>query len=355
MKVRLANSKDSAAWNKFITNYHPEHHAHLWSWKRVFENSFGHKCYYLIAENESNTICGILPLVLINSLLFGRSLISLPYLNGGGLLAEAETVGLNLIEHALKISREESCRYTEIRERKSSSFLKNENFISRSHKVSMKLELKETYEKTFASFPSKLRSQIRRPEREQMTVTVFTPNASSTKIETDSAAQSFYSVFAKNMRDLGTPVYPFRLFAETLNENLGNSTVITVFLKNTAVASGLLVGFGDSIEMVWASSLKEHNSKSPNMLLYSRAIEHACKSGYKYFDFGRSTPDSSTYHFKAQWGAKASQLFWYYPNTCNAPDINPSNSKFKFLVFIWKRLPLFLANWLGPILTKGIP
>jgi FemAB-related protein (PEP-CTERM system-associated) len=169
--------------------------------------------------------------------------------------------------------------------------------------------------------------------------------------------KDFYDVFSRNMRDLGTPVCGPEFFAEILRAFPANSRIGVVYLNKEPVAGGFLYGFRQVLEIPWASSDRRYNRLAPNMLLYRSVLEYACHEGYRVFDFGRSTPDSGTYRFKEQWGARPVQLNWHYwlSNGGPLPDLSPSNEKFRWAIFLWQRLPLFVAQCLGPAVIRHIP
>jgi FemAB-related protein (PEP-CTERM system-associated) len=197
------------------------------------------------------------------------------------------------------------------------------------------------------AFPSKLRSQIRRPQKEGMTARVG-------GIE---LLGEFYRVFSRNMRDLGTPVYG-KAFFRTILETFPKETAIcSVSWNENVVAAGLVYAFREVIEIPWASSDRRYDRLSPNMLLYSTVLEYACQHGYKVFDFGRSSVDSGTYRFKQQWGAQQHQLYWYYWLAAgqDIPQLNPENPKYKAAIALWQYLPLPLTNFLGPHIVKYLP
>jgi FemAB-related protein (PEP-CTERM system-associated) len=169
---------------------------------------------------------------------------------------------------------------------------------------------------------------------------------------------SFYDIFSTNMRDLGTPVYGKKFFRNILREFPTSTWICTVRTKeDKAVASGFLVGFKKRLEIPWASSLRSHNSSSPNMLLYWTSLKFACENGYDTFDFGRSTPGEGTYKFKEQWGAKPVQLFWHYWLRSGGPlpELNPHNPKYKMAIKIWQKLPLSVTNLIGPAIVRNLP
>jgi len=167
----------------------------------------------------------------------------------------------------------------------------------------------------------------------------------------------FYQVFARNMRDLGTPVYSPRLFAEVLSAFPDRTRLIVVRLNDKPVAAGFTYRTGSMIEIPWASSIRDFNSLCPNHMLYWHAIDTAAAEGVTVFDFGRSTPGEGTFKFKEQWGAEPVALHWEYwlPAGGAVPDQSPKNPKFNLAIETWKRLPLWLANRVGPRLVRGIP
>jgi FemAB-related protein (PEP-CTERM system-associated) len=195
-------------------------------------------------------------------------------------------------------------------------------------------------------FDRKVRNQIRKAEKSGLTAEVGRAEL----------LPDFYAVFARNMRDLGTPVYTRRLFDEVLRAFPDRTQVIVIRRGGTALAAAVTYRTGRTVEVPWASSLREFNSLCPNHLLYWRAIEAAIGADCDTLDFGRSTPHEGTYQFKSQWGAEPLPLHWEYPFlTGQVPDQGPTNPKFRAAIEIWKRCPLWLANAVGPHIVRSIP
>ena len=169
--------------------------------------------------------------------------------------------------------------------------------------------------------------------------------------------EDFYRVFSRCMRDLGTPVYAKKFFDVLVKAFPKESRICVISLDGVPLAAGLLYGFRHTLEIPWAASDKRYNRLSPNMLLYSSALQYACQQGFQFFDFGRSTPDSGTYRFKEQWGAKPRQLYWYYwlAGGQRIPELNPDNPKFKAAISVWQHLPLPVTNLIGPHIVKYLP
>jgi hypothetical protein len=164
-------------------------------------------------------------------------------------------------------------------------------------------------------------------------------------------------VFAAAMHELGTPVYPRRFFDVVLEALGGLAIVLVVRVQGRAEAAALLVRHGQRIEVPWAAASGAAKRASINMWMYARLLEHSLAEGAAAFDFGRSTVDSGTYRFKAQWGAQARQLHWHYalPPGAAIPQLNHSNPKYARAVELWRRMPLWCANLIGPRIAGKLP
>jgi serine/alanine adding enzyme len=307
------------------------------------EKTFGHPTFYNMALDENGAVQGVLPLVFLRSRLFGRFLVSLPYLNYGGLVTSSPEATALLLEEAGRCARALRSRHIELRHVAGLQL----DWPKKDHKVSMRLALPERFEDLMKVFPPKLRSQIRRGEKEGMTVQV-----GGLELLDD-----FYRIFSRNMRDLGTPVYEKDFFKEILSTFPRDARLCCVYLQDQVLAAGTLYGFREIIEIPWAASDRRYARMAPNMMLYGSVLRYACEQGYRVFDFGRSTKDSGTYRFKEQWGAKPVQLHWYYW-LCDGgplPELNPQNPKYALAIRIWQHLPVPVATFIGPRVAKYLP
>ena len=342
MRIATLQDTDATKWDQFVLGSEMASVYHLTGWRDVIERSFGHRTHYLMAM-EGDEILGILPLVFMKSILFGRSLVSLPFFNYGGIYADRLDIRQLLLQEAVGLANREKASYIELRHYGSCDL----GLRSKTAKVAMILALPSTAEELWSGFRPKLRSQIRRAEREGMEVRLGGVNL----------LDGFYRVFSTNMRDLGTPVYPKAFFRNIIETFPTASKILTILYKQQPVASGFLVASKGKVEIPWASSLRQYNPLAPNMLLYWQSLKNSCDCGYAQFDFGRSTIESPTYKFKQQWGARPLQLHWDYwlPAGSRLPEISPSNPKYRLRIAAWKRLPLAMANVLGPRIVRHIP
>lgn len=344
MIIRLMQEDDRKQWDQYVTSSSMSTGYHLTGWKDVIEKSFGHKTYYLYAEDGNGNIQGILPLVQLKSILFGNYMVSLPYVNYGGVCADDDEVASRLLDEAAAIAVAMEAKHIEFRHTRSIA----KDLPEKKVKVCMSLPLPGNSDDLWQSFSAKLRSQIRRPSKEGLCA----------RVGRAEEVGGFYEVFAANMRDLGTPVYGREFFENILTVFPDSSWICTVYSREgRAVASGFLTGFKERLEIPWASSLRNFNHQSPNMLLYWSVLRFACEKGFRSFDFGRSTPGEGTYRFKEQWGAKPVPLFWHYwlRKGGSVPEMNPKNPKYRLAINVWKRLPVGLTRLIGPAIVKNLP
>jgi len=342
-EVSEATDIDRDDWNAFVESAAEAESYHPYDWRKVFEEVYGHHCIYLIARGDKSEVIGILPLVQLKSRLFGNFLVSVPCFNYCGTLAETDAIRTELVSAAWRVAETLGASHVELRHRAGLKV----DLPFRDDKVSMQLALPESGEQLWKNFSSKLRAQIRRPSKE------------GAVCEEGGAEllDEFYFVFSRNMRDLGTPVFPKKLFREMCKKFPDKTRLFVVRIGGKACAAGITYGFRDCLEIPSASALREFNRLSVNMLLYWTVLQYAIREGYRTFDFGRSTVDAGTYRFKKQWGAKPGQLHWHYclrPGEA-IPSLNPQNPKYQLATKIWQRLPLSVANFLGPRIVRNLP
>ena len=340
--LTVSDRIDAAEWDQYV-QHHPDGSIdHLWRWREVFSRVFDHQSTYLAARRDG-VVAGILPLVQFRSRLFGRFLVSVPFLNYGGVLASDAAAADALLAEAHKVAIRFGASHVELRHTR-------RQFTAlpcRAHKLKLTRPLPATSDDLWAGVDRKVRNQVRKAQKDGLT-------AETGHVE---LIADFYSVFSRNMRDLGTPVYPKSLFVETARLFPQELLTYVVRLRGAAVAAAIALRFKDTVIVPWASSLREYRQHCPNMLLYWTMLETAVQRGVQTFDFGRSTVGAGTHQFKLQWGAQPTPLHWEYVllTRATAPDQGPYNPKFAAAIAAWQRLPLWLANAVGPAIVRNIP
>ena len=346
MKIIITEAvhEDKGEVSKFLTSSNVSLAYHHIQWLEAVKEAYGHDYHYLIAK-ETGKIVGVLPICIFKGLLGKKSYCSLPFCDIGGVVSEKEQVREALINNALGMIEGDNCHQLEIRQH-SMKPATDTDFTNQ--KVSMLLELPDSSEKLMKAFRSKLRSQVKRAEKNGLT---FDYASDKRGIE------DFFFIFSRNMHCLGSPVHSIKLFEALQEAYQENLLVGRVAYDNKVVGAGILMFSGKNVSIPWASTLKEYNRLAPNMWLYWNLLRISCERGCKTFDFGRSTYQESTFNFKEQWGAKPALLDWQYlDKSGQAVVYSPSKSgKLRqFVETLWKRSPLTMVNFLGPHLRKHI-
>jgi FemAB-related protein (PEP-CTERM system-associated) len=275
---------------------------------------------------------------------FGRYLVSMPYLNRGGILAASPAAAQALLDDARRLVADTRSRYAELRH----AAPLDERLPRRAEKVSMTIDVSVGADALWDAVGAKVRNLVRKAEKSGMAAREGDPARD---------LPAFYDLFAANMRDLGTPVYTGRFFREVLQAFPDSTRLTLVEREGVPAAAGICVGHRGFTEIHWAASRRDLLAASPNMLLYWEAISHAARTGLRTFCFGRSTIDSGPYRFKKQWGALPTPLSWEYllAEGTELPRLNPDNPKFRIAVSTWKKLPVPLTRILGPPIVRHIP
>lgn len=340
MKVELARHRE--AWDAYLDLAAPESLYHRWVWRDVIEETFGHQPYYLTAV-EGGTICGILPLVSIRSRLFGNSLISIPFFSHGGVVANTEPARDSLLAGAAELARELRARHIELRQGYESPI----SWKHASTKVTMEIELPSTSDEYWKRLSSGMRNKIRQGEKHNL-------HSQWGGLE---AVPTFYEVFATNMRNLGTPVYSRRFFDSQVRHLPDRIRILSLWDGEVPVAASFLTAHNRTLELPWSASIPSSRKKYSQVLMYWEFIQKAIAERFQKIDLGRCSPGSGTYDFKRHWNPVERPLHWYYwlASGASLPQLQPDNPKFRFATQVWKRLPLAVANGLGPRLVRSIP
>lgn len=334
------SAESSAAWNAFVEKTSGTY-CHLFGWKQVFERTYGLQTHYLVFRSGGAWL-GVLPLVIMPNLPGSAvKAVSLPYCNYGGLLAAPGVDVEPLKVAAIKYLTSMSISKIEIRDIAPG--------MDNAGEVTMVLALPENTDMLWKQVGDKVRNQVRKAQRSGLTLRWGKDQG-----------DELYAIYAKNMGRLGTPVHSPKFVKEMLS-NLGDrADVLTVRHEDRSIGAMLVIKHGEIWADPMASCLAEFNKFNPNMLMYWEALRAACdEGGAKSFDFGRSHKDSGTYRFKKQWGANEVALNYHsYENGVLLPSVSidfyrgHSASK---LANIWRQLPDFIQEQLGPVVRRWLP
>ena len=301
-----------------------------------------------MAVDRSGNVVGVLPSVLVKPPLTHGQLCSLPFCDRGEAIAINPQVERELIKAAQELAAKNNAGYAYRAAGDSNSFKKDG--LQKGLKVSMLLDLPGTSEILLAGFKSKLRSQIKKAEKNQLEYEL-----GREKQHID----DFYQVFTSNMRDLGSPTHSKGWFEEIVRNYRENMILSIVKYKSQPIGAGLVLFNGETAAIPWASTKRDFNKLAPNMMLYWSLLKYAADKHYKIFDFGRSSYDEGTYKFKQQWGACPVPINWktygrkQEPVPSNTTSIHKSN--FRVLAeSVWRHLPLPMTVLIGSSIRKYI-
>jgi serine/alanine adding enzyme len=332
---------DGDQWDAFVQRAPQATFCHLAGWRTIMTDVLGHECLYRVAADAGGAWQGVLPLVRVRSRIFGHYIVSMPFLNYGGPIGTPAAQRL-LVEDATAYAQRSSADLLELRTRHGIPC-----DLETSHrKITVVLNLPESPDVLLRTMlPSSRRRQIERAKKEGLEAK-FGPDQ----------VEPFYEVFAHNMRDLGTPVLPRRLFEEIARIFPETAMFCVAYSNGRPLAGGCGFVWGDEFEITWVSSLREYDRLMPNMFLYWSYMQQLILQGVRVFNFGRCTPNGRTHRFKHQWGGVDVPLPWrqWSPRAVGTTP-SPDRPIYRVATALWSRVPVGVANVVGPILARRLP
>ena len=328
-------------WDRFVETCPDATFFHRAGWKHVIERSFGHRTYYLYAE-RNGSIEGVLPLVHVKSALFGNSLSSLAFcVYGGPAAANAEaTAALDAAARALADKLDvASLEYRHIAPHHYDGAIEKADLY-----VTFRKPIDPDVEKNMLAIPRKQRAMVRKGQKLGL----------SSEIDAD--CRRLYRVYSESVRNLGTPVFSRRYF-DMLKATFGEDCEILVVIhENEPVAAVMSFYFRDQVLPYYGGGSSKARDVAANDFMYWEVMRRACERGSRLFDFGRSKRGTGAFDFKKNWGFPAEALAYQYVmrRGDKPPEINPLNPKFRLFVEAWKRLPLPVANFIGPHIVRQL-
>jgi FemAB-related protein (PEP-CTERM system-associated) len=317
---------------------------HLAKWLKAIAAGTGNKAHCLVAENEAGDIVGMVPLHAIGSPLFGRALVSSGFAVGGGILAQSQGVADRLADAVWDLAAKLKCPTAELR----GGAIPHHGWTIKSDAhANFERELAADNETQLLSIPRKQRAEVRKGLDKGLVV------------ETGNARRDLdwhYRVYSESVHNLGTPVFPRALMAETMKAFGEDADILTVLSDGKPVASVLSLYYNGTVMPYWGGGVWEARALRANDVMYYALMNHARARGCTRFDFGRSKVDSGAYFFKKNWGFEPEPLS-YAVRTADGMeprDVNPNSPKYKARIAAWQKLPLPVANLIGPWIAKGL-
>ena len=336
--VKVQEWRDRTGWDAFVSGAADGTVAHRWPWLKIVRDTYGHRTFALAAV-QGQQLCGVLPLVLVRSLLFGRQLVSMPYLDGGGICSDGHAGAQNaLVRAALDLAHQLKVPL-ELRHRDVRSY----DLPASTHKVTMTLDLTGGESAAWNRVKSNRRGQVRKATRNGLTV----------EVHGEDGVPDLFSVLATNMRDLGSPMHRRALFSSIMAGLGQDARILLVRSEGHTIGAGLVLMHGDTMVLPFSSALRSSFSLGTNQLLYWEAIRYAVARQCSVFDFGRSSPASGTYEAKREWGAEPVQLYWYRDH--DVGDTDQTARRLQRAAQAWRHLPVPVATAAGHLIRGGLP
>lgn len=338
--IRELDPEREAAWDRYVSERPDGTFFHLSPWRHVIERAFRHCAHYLLAEQDGS-IAGVLPLVHLKSRLFGNRLISVPFCVYGGPLASDDESFQRLVDHAIDLMKRLDAELIEFRMRGAAIA----DWAARSGLyATFRKAISDDEEKNLKAIPRKERAEVRKAIARGLT----------SRIDRD--AERFHRIYGLSVRNLGTPVFSrryFRLLADCFRDCCD---VLTVLDGETPLAAVLSFYFRDEVLPYYGGGTRRARECAAHDFMYWELMRHAAARGARLFDFGRSKLGTGSFAFKKNWGFAPEPLDYQYRLRAGStiPDYNPLNPKYRLLIAAWKKLPLPVANLIGPPIVRGI-
>lgn len=327
-------------WDSFVMACPEATFFHRSGWQRIVRDVFRHTTHFIYAERDG-IIEGVLPLAHVNSLLFGNALVSLPFAVYGGVAATSPDAAGALETEAQELTRRLGVDHLELRNR----FPRHADWPTQDLYVTFRKEILPDEEANMLAIPRKQRAMVRKGIKNGLTS------------EIDTGVDRFFALYADNVHRHGTPAMPKRYFQALLDEFGTDAEVLTVLGPDKRLLSSVLsFYFRDEVLPYYAGDDETARDLAANDFKYWELMRRSCARGLKVFDYGRSKQGTGSFSFKKNWGFEPQPLHYEY---ClykreAIPQNNPSNAKYKLFIEAWRRMPIGLANWLGPHIVRNL-
>jgi FemAB-related protein (PEP-CTERM system-associated) len=342
LQVLPLDKEAETQWDVYVQRHPRGTFFHQLGWKRVMQATYGYRPCYLYAKRDGR-IAGIAPAFLISNWMTGRCLISLPFAAYGGPCADDPETESALVAHLERLAERERVQYLEIRSRSGAVM---PGYRPNPRNATFTLPLVSDTEALYRSLPKDIRYMIRKAEKAALTV----------KRGTDQV-DIFYHLMTVNLRRLGTPAFPRRLFQNLIHEYPSQVDISVVYSGEKAVTGGMSFFFRDWIQPYYIGSLEEAKVLAANNFLWWELMKLGAQTGCVTFDFGKSRKESGNFDFKKKWNPTIETLNYQIRlvGRKDVPNFSPTNSKFRIATDTWKKLPLALTRVVGPYVVRWFP
>lgn len=339
-QLALTDTANAVHWDAFVLACPDATFFHRAAWQSILRNIFRHPTYFLYAEHDGK-IEGVLPLAHIKSRLFGNSLIALPFAVYGGVAATTQEAATALEQEAQSLARKLDVDHLEFRNIQP----RHADWPTQDLYVTFRKAILADVEANMQAIPRKQRAMVRKGINNGLVSTV------------DRKSDRFFKLFADNVHRHGTPALPKRYFDTLLRVFGDDCEILTVTTPDGKPLSSVLsFYFRNEVLPYYAGDDETARNFAANDFKYWELMRRSCERGFKVFDYGRSKVGTGPYSFKKNWGFEPQALHYEYClyKRDSIPQNNPNNAKYKLLIETWRRMPIGLANLIGPHIVRNL-
>ncbi|WP_326540106.1 FemAB family XrtA/PEP-CTERM system-associated protein [Pseudorhodoferax sp.] len=340
LRLRPDDPRDHVSWDAYVLAAPKATFFHRAGWQRILRDVFRHQPYFLKAE-RAGRIVGVLPLAHVRSVLFGSALTSLPFAVYGGVVADDAEAAAALEAEAQRLAQQLGVQHLELRNLER----RHEDWPRQDLYVTFRKAILPDEEANMLAIPRKQRAMVRKGIKNEL------------KSEIDPGVDRFFALYADNVHRHGTPAMPRRYFEALRREFGADCEVLTVTAPDGRPLSSVMsFYFRDEVLPYYAGDDQAARDLAANDFKYWELMRRSCARGLKVFDYGRSKQGTGSYSFKKNWGFEPQPLHYEYClyKRDAVPQNNPANAKYKLLIETWRRLPIGVANWLGPFVVRSL-
>lgn len=345
LTVRPFAENDEGAWEDFVQRSAAATFFHRAGWRRIIESTLGHATHYHCAW-RGDVLAGILPLVQVKSRLFGHTLLSTGFTVGGGIAAADGEAAERLADEAARLGRALGVDFIELRQETLPAGCALPGWRTKDGLYcGFARALAPTAEANLKAIPRKKRADLRKAIDNPML-----------RVETAAGIDTFFRLYGESLRNLGTPILPKDFYAAVAREFSDDVEISAIVGPQGPVAALMTFFFKDRAMPYYGGAGAAARPLHAYDLLYWRLMERAVVRGATLFDFGRSKRGTGAFDYKTYWGFSPVPLAYRYdlPRGGELPEINPFNPKYRAMIATWRRLPLPVANALGPLVARQI-
>lgn len=340
----LDNKAQMSRWDEFVESHPAGTPYHLSFWLRTICDTYGFEPLLYLDSDANRDITGIFPLFSVKGFIRGSHLVSLPFSDYGGPLFQDKLRETEILKKVIDL-HSTNVKYIEIRGPvpNDTPFFSH-NYYKR-HLIDLSADLSSLRRKI-----NKRTIQYSIRKAEKMGIVISEEN-------NQYGIAEFYRLNMLTRKKHGVPGQSKKFFENLLRHLFasGHAFLLLALYDSKPVAGSLFLRSGKGIHYKYNASDPAYLGRTtPNHLLTWHAVRQGHEAGYKYMDFGRTSPDNTgLMRYKKMWGADERDVTYnYYPEIQGASSTEESSWIYQKFTSIWRCLPNWVTEKLGPVIYR---